>query len=241
MTWVVRALLSLCVMLAGCALLRAPAAKEEVLFGGTLQELVPHHHGDHFVYRVAGKHGNNPLQVEHLSQLDAAGEFILDLTVDGVPAGRQHLRDDGTSVLLISEGWMQQGVIVSYDPPLPGLAVPLTTATRRATAAVTMQDGRNGKVVARGRVEQTSTASRPAGDDTGVFAVRTVRAIQLTNSATRLAATTWIKPGIGEVRSDGVVDGGPRIRRELLCAIVDGTRMGDKCDQILSPAPENPQ
>ncbi|HUI26095.1 MAG TPA: hypothetical protein VL403_08415 [Candidatus Kryptonia bacterium] len=227
------------IAIAACSARRPATEPEEILFNGTLQELAPHHNGDHFIYRVTATGRDDSLQVEHLTALDAPGEFVVDMSENGTAIGRQHVRDDGAALLLMSEGLLAQDLIITYEQPLPSLAVPLATTPRRARSAVTFLRG-DGKVVAHGSVEQTVTAHRSTTGGAGaVFEVRTERTVVLLNRTMRLAVTTWLAPGMGEVRSEGSADGEPPVHRELLCAIIEGNRVGDKCDQIAPPQTEN--
>jgi hypothetical protein len=86
----------------------------------------------------------------------------------------------------------------------------------------------DGAVLATGRVEQTVTAHRGSSEaGATVLEIETKRTVTLPDRAMRLEATTWIQPGIGEVRSEGRTDGGPVTRRELICAIISGKQVGD--------------
>jgi hypothetical protein len=219
-----------CALLAGCAPRQpaAPAAPDVVLFSGTLQELAPHHDGDHFVYRTTSTGQPDRLSVEHLTVLDQPGEFAVNMTEDGVALGKIHLRDDGSSVTLISEGMLREGVLMLYEVPLPSLSVPLHSGESKATSPVTLSHLSDGKLLGYGQAEQTVTARRvtaSAGGDE--FEIHIERTIELPKGSMHLSVTTWITPGVGETRSQGNVDGGVTFRRELICATVGGKRVGD--------------
>jgi hypothetical protein len=231
----------LCLLVAACATKQPamPPVSEEVLFTGALADLAPLQNGNHFVYRATLKGGGTPLQVEHVSALETPGEFVVSTSEDGAAMGKIHLRVDGPRALMLSEGLAQDDLIVVYEQPLPSFAVPLTTTSLHSSSAVTLLRASTGTVTAHGHVEQTVTAHRAGPNAVGAaFTIYSERILQLPNRVMRLSATTWITPGIGEVRSEGSVDGTEMMRRELLCAIVAGKRVGDKCDQLGAKNPE---
>ena len=231
---------ALCLVMSGCTAqqVAAPPTVDEVLFTGTLQELAPHHSGDHFVYRATGVDGGDRLQVEHLSALDTAGEFLVNMSEDGIAIGGTHVRDDGAAVSVVSEAAPQQDAMLVYAEPLPSFVVPLPSRLPRATSSVTLLRVSDGTVLARGRAEQTMTARRVSPDASGAtFELHTERSVVLPNQVMHLSATTWIAPGIGEVRSEGRTNGGPLLRRTLLCAVIGGQRVGD-CAALTNAAKE---
>lgn len=234
------ATLIICITLAACSAQQsaAPPAPDEVLFTGTLQELTPHHSGDHFIYRATTNDRASSLQVEHISALDAPGEFTVSTTEDGSAISKLHMRIVDSEALLLSEGLERDGMVLVYEPPLHSFTVPLTTSTQHTTSPVTLMRVSDGKVVAHGEIEQTVAARRAAADADGAFVIYTDRMLQLPNRAWHLSAKTWIKPGIGEVRSEGAINGADVIRRSLLCAIVAGQRVGEHCDHLAADSLE---
>jgi hypothetical protein len=225
----------LAVLLVECAPHRTlEPDQSEVLFSGSLQELAPHHPGDHWVYRATGGGQDERLQVEHLSALPSPGEFTLDLREDGQAIGKAHLRETSNAMLLVSEGLLQQDLMLVYAEPLPTLCVPLRSRQPTVRSPVTLLRLSDGEVLAQGRAELTVTARRSDSANGERLEIRTERRVVMPGQAMHLDVTTWVTPGIGETRSRGFVDGGPSIERELVCSIIDGKRVGD-CTALLAP------
>ena len=224
-------------MLVGCAAMRpgAPA-----LLSDSVQALLPHADGDHFVYVweriVDGQRIAQGIQVEHVTVVTAA-EFEISMSEDGRPAGRVRLRDDGHAVWLLSEDDLTRGLGLSYDPPLLQFQAPVVAGEYRAAATATMTTLANSQVAGTVGVTQTITlSSAPAaraavGTFPKTVAVRAVRTLQLLQGDTELHSESILAPGIGEIRSEGSASGTPALRRELACAIIGGARLGD-CSKL---------
>jgi hypothetical protein len=224
---------ALWLLCAGCAL--SPGAKssrgEQTLFAGSLQELAPHHPGDRFLYRITGAGEHDGVYVEQLSATSEVNEIVAILTraQDSSPVVTTRLRNSGKAIAIVSEELSGlQDVGFAYAQPIPYLEVPLRTGVRKAASPVTMWRLSDGRGLADGQVEQTMTASRPAGDETsGDLQVHTERDLQFPGMAIYKRETAWFRPGIGEVRSESSTNGGPPVYQELICARIDGKQIGD--------------
>jgi hypothetical protein len=225
---------------AGCS---TDSSERQQLLASSLHEIVPHNNRDHLVYLVErpteqGAFKPSSLQVEHVTKLDVAGEFEVTLSEDGMKTGRAHIRDDGKTLWLVSEDDYTRGVSMSYDPPLPYLSVPLFTGAVHSTAQVTLRRLADGQSAGRMQVTQVTQASAaPAGRWlTGSYAggieLRTERTLQGPEGPFQLTSTMVLVPGIGEVKSEGIVNGTPATRRALACAIIANRSIGD-CSTLM--------
>jgi hypothetical protein len=220
-----------------CAAGRPRGAESSAPLATSLQELAPHADRDHFVYlftrRAEGQLVDDGIQVEHINALDASGEFEVTLTENGMGAGRVRIRDTGTAILLLAEDDLTRGIGLAYDPPLPFLAVPLFGGEQRATSTATATALADGQLIGSLNVTQVVHASvgPPVRSRLGNFertiALRTVRTLQGPEGNVELSSDGVVVPGIGEIRSDGVVQGAPTVHRELTCATVGGRAIGD--------------
>lgn len=227
------ALLSL-VVTSGCAA-GLPLTKEPL--ATSLRDLVPHNDRDHLVYLVErpSEQGFVPssLQVEHVTKLEAAGEYEVTLSEDGMGTGRVMIRDDGKSLVLVREDDYTRGVSMSYDPPLPYLSVPLYASKVDSVASVSIRKMSDGQATGRMQVTQVTEASAaPAGEWlTGMYGsgvqLQTERTLQTLEGPQKLTSTMVLVPGIGEVKSEGSVNGMMAMRRTLACAIIANRPIGD--------------
>src|ERR1041385_8651260 len=84
--------------MSGCGL----AQRQPIALATSLQALVPHADGDHFVYvfrrAFEGRFVDAGVQVEHVSAMHEADQFEVALSENGVGTGRVHLRDTGTAI-----------------------------------------------------------------------------------------------------------------------------------------------
>lgn len=201
----------------------------------SLQELAPHADGDHFVYvwsqALGGGSVRAGVQVEHLTARDN-GEFDVTLSEDGAVVGHTRFRDDGHTLLLLSES-LGRSMRVSYDPPLAQLETPVYAAEFRSAATATISTVAESKQLDTVPVTQlVETTAAPAvrsrlGDYTQGVQVRTVRTLQLPDGPIELSSTAVLVPGIGEIRSEGAATGAAPLVRELACATIGGRAIGD--------------
>ena len=201
----------------------------------SLQELAPHGDGDHFVYvwkqGLGGGSVRAGIQVEHMTSLDN-GEFDVTLSEDGVIVGHTRFRDDGHTLLLLSES-LGRGLRLSYDPPLPQLQTPLYAAQLRSAATATISTVAEGRQLDTLQVTQLveTTAARDVRSRLGDYAhavqVRTLRTLQFPDGPVELSSTAVLVPSIGEVRSEGAATGAAPLVRELACATIGGRAIGN--------------
>lgn len=220
--------------LLSCAACTSVARRPPQPLATSLQELVPHADGDHFVYvwKQAVNGGVRAgIHVEHMTTLDN-GEFDATLSEDGTVIGHTRFRDDGHALLLVSET-LGHDLRLSYDPPLPQLDMPLYAGESRATAIATVSAVDDDKQVDTLEVTQVVQASAahavhsPLGDFTHGVQVRTVRTLQFPDGPVELSSTAVLVPGIGEIRSEGAATGAPPLARELACATIGGRHIGN--------------
>jgi len=201
----------------------------------SLQELVPHGDRDHFVYlwrrTLDGKNVAAGIHVEHLTAL-GDGDFEVTLSEDGGAIGHSRFRDDGTSLLLLSEDLGPQ-LRLSYDPPLPQLAVPLYRGQQRSTAVATVSRSSDQQSVETLPVTQVTeaTVAPPVHAAIGEYAqaieIHSVRTLEFPHGPFELDTTAVLVPGIGEIRSRGKATGAAVLYRELACATIGGKRIGN--------------
>lgn len=224
-------------VLAALSLTACGAAQRRPIFERSLAELVPHNDRDHFVFLVERPTptGFRPaaLQVEHVTKLPAGNEFEVSLSEDGMATGRVILRDDGTTLWLVTEEDYTRGLRLSYDPPLPYVSVPLFAGESQfASSADLRQLGTNEAAGRLAVVQRTRTSAEPAGQwiagtYSGGVRLEVERTYHRPEGALQLTSTTVLVPGIGEVRSEGSAAGSPVMRRQLACAIVGNRHVGD--------------
>jgi hypothetical protein len=202
----------------------------------SVQELVPHGDGDHFVFiwqRIAdGKPIGNGIQVEHVTAVEG-GDFEITLSENTTGVGRVRIRDVGKSIVLLSEDDLTRGVHLQYDPPLPYLEGPVVTGEQRAASEAKITALSDGAPLGALRVAQVIQV-RPAGavrSQLGTFdravAVGTARTLQGPGGDVEMRTATLIVPGLGEIGSKGSVAGGPILQRELACALIGGRPIGN--------------
>jgi hypothetical protein len=221
--------------LSACALL--PAGRGRTRLATRLQDLMPLADRNHFVYvfvRIeGGQRIGDGIQVEHVSALVQPNEFEVLLSENGVAVERIHVRETGTAILLLAEDDLVRGVRMTYQPPLPYVEVPLYSGERQAatTAEVTrLVDGRPLGSLQVTQVEQARPGP-PLRSRLGAFphtiVLRMIRTLQDPGGTVRLSTTMVLVPGIGEVRSEGMLAGAPSLQRELACALLGTRRVGD--------------
>ncbi len=180
---------------------------------------------------MAGGSVRAGIQVEHLTGL-GNGEFEVTLSEDGVVIGQSRFRDDGHTLLLMSES-LGRSLRLSYDPPLPQLQTPLYAAQVRSAATATLSTVAEGKQLDTLQVTQLveTTAARPVRSQLGNYTqgvqVRTVRTLQFADAPVELNSTAVLVPHIGEIRSEGAATGTAPLVRELACATIGGRAIGN--------------
>ncbi len=217
--------------LSGCALFGPPRPLAD-----SVQELVPHSDGDHFVFiwqRTAnGKALSNGIQVEHVTAVEG-GDFEITLSENAIGVGRVRIRDVGKGIVLLSEDDLTRGIRLQYDPPLPYLDGPVVTGEQHATSEAKVTALSDGSPVGALRVAQVIQV-RPAGvvrSRLGAFdrvvAVDTARTLEGPAGDVKMRTAMLVAPGLGEIRSEGSVADEPLLHRELACALVSGRPIGD--------------
>jgi hypothetical protein len=220
-------------LFAGCAAHAPPAAdaRGEVLYDGTLQELVPHHDGDEFVYRISGTAAPDLIFVQRVSAPADGGDVLVTLSQDGrddAIAVATNLRDDGHTLWIVREELRQMDLVLVYTEPLPYLAVPVRAGVTETSSAVTLKRLSTGEVLGEGRAHQRLTIARgPAARGPDVIALGMERRLEMGNRTMNVKIGTWLKPGVGAIISEGANEGSPITRQELVCATVAGRRIGD--------------
>lgn len=202
---------------------------------------MPHGDRDHFVYVwerfVNGRRVGRGIQVEHVTAAPGANEFEVALSEDGTLAGRVRARDDESALSLLSEEDLAGGLRLSYDPPLRQLGLPLVIGEQSATSTTTITRLSDGEVLGTVPVTQVVRVSAMAavnwmnsGPRPAVL-LRTVRTVQFPEGGKELSTDMLLVEGIGEVRSEGKASDMPLLRRQLVCAWIDGRSFGD-CSKL---------
>jgi hypothetical protein len=227
----------LCGLLGLCACGFLKSTPASVQLAASAQSLVPHADRDHFVYLWQRREDDRPvaagIQVEHVTALSTAGEFEMIISEDGIASGRVRIRDDGTSIVLLSEDDLSRGVRLVYEPPLPYLTSPVMSGETRASVIghVTALD--SGESMGSLRITQVTRIAPAApinsrlGNYPQPVSVQMSRTVQSGDVVVDVSFTTVLAPGIGEVRSETRAATMPVLQRELACAIIGGRSVGD--------------
>lgn len=225
--------------LPGCAMVGSPQP-----LVASVQELVPHGDGDHFVFlwqRMAdGKPVGSGIQVEHVTAVEG-GDFEITLSENAIGVGRVRIRDVGKGLVLLSEDDLTRGVRLQYDPPLPYLEGPVMAGEQRATSEAKITTLSDGSPVGALHVAQVihvrsaGTVRSPLGAFDRAVAVDTARTLQGPSGDLQMRTAMLMVPGLGEVRSEGRVTDEPTLHRELACALIGGSPVGDchRLNQIM--------
>lgn len=220
-----------CLALAACAARTSePAGSGEVLFAGSLQELLPHHDGDEFVYRISGTGVPDAIVVQRIVAAGNGGKVVATIgkqEPSGTVMVASDLRDDGSTLWVEREEMRAMDLVLLYAEPLPYLNVPLRAGVTESGSAVTLQRLSTGEVVAKGRsLQRISVTRAPAEAGPDVLAVGVERNLDLGDSKMQTRSGTWLKPGIGAVLSESTSEGGPITRQQLVCARIEGKEIG---------------
>lgn len=235
-----RALPSICLLAlvlgAGCAL---PKRSGDVL-APTLSGLMPHGDRDHFVYvseRAIGDQApETNLTVEHVSALEAPGEFEVTESKDGVRVGNAHWLADEHGISLVSEDVDGLGVHLAYDPPLLLFPQPLLVGEHQAFAtgaATRLEDGKPvGKFKASVVVRSTAARSHHPLVSGPAVQFEVTRSLQGPNGALVMHVDSLNAEGVGELESIASLEGAPFVvRRSLVCGFIQGRPVG-RCDEL---------
>lgn len=200
----------------------------ERLFQGALQGLIPHAPGDRFVYKVTGGATGDRTLTGVISSSDRPDEVFFTILRGDLVVSRSRFRDDGTTLSLLSELGPQQNMAVSYQDPLPMARTPLDAGEHTFSTGVKLLRLPRVEVMAEGQIEQTTLVERGERfEETGEVVVRMKRRMTLPGRVVESRTVTWIVPGQGWVKSKLKIGDGPEELRELVCVMVDGTRIGD--------------
>lgn len=221
---------------AGCA---APKRPGQVL-SAHVAELMPHGDRDHFVYlsekSMADRPPETSLAVEHVSTLEAPGEFQITESTDGVRVGDSHWLSDDHGLSLLSEEVEGLGVRLAYDPPLLLIPQPLLVGEHRASstgAATRLDDGTPvGLFRASVVVKSKSTRSHNPIAKGDAVQFEMTRSLEGPNGALVIHVDSLNAAGIGELESVAALEGAPLVvRRSLLCGLIQGHAVGH-CDEL---------
>jgi hypothetical protein len=208
----------------------------DVLFSGTLQELVPYNDGDELVFLLLGAGSLDGVYVQRVA-VPHPGEITVTLTRENLAIGQISLHSDGTTLFVTREETAGNGVALQYDDPLPYISVPLRTGITEASSAVALRRLTTGETLARGHIEQRlNVLSAPATPPRILFEVRNERHLTLGDRSTIGRTTSWLQPGLGTVLSETLSETGTVTRQQLLCAIIAGQQIGD-CDAAKQTRP----
>jgi hypothetical protein len=225
----------LAVLAAGCASKKpadaqrsAPHPTAGVLFDGTIQDLLPLHAGDRFVYRTSDPSGEEQLLTTRVAATEKPNEFVATVSKGDLVLTQMHLRDDGRRLTTLAELAPPRNAILVYGDPLPIATVPLLAEEQRFESSVKLMRLSDGQLIAEGKVEQSMSARLASEPEAkGQLVIRYERAMTLPSGTMRSVSEMWIEPGVGEMRSETTIAGAPSQHRELVCAVIAGKRVGE--------------
>jgi hypothetical protein len=213
----------------------ASTSDSAVLFAGPLQELVPHHDGDEYMYRVRAAGFPDSIVVQRVT-VPRPGEIVVTLTKDNLALTQSYLRADAASLALVREELATNGISLTYEEPLPYVAVPLLQGTTESHSPVVLRRLATGEILAKGSAEQRLTIERaPATPPLVLFALISDRRVTFGDRTIVAHTTTWMSPGVGPMLAE-VVSGGMPSRQELLCAFIEGKQIGTCPSGTTAPA-----
>lgn len=229
MTTPLRLLLGLALLLSACTTARAPepAAGGDVLFAGPVDSLAPFRHGNRYTYLVTSE-GEEDREVE--SRCSVAGDRIfITVTQEDTVLARTEMLLDTERLLMVSEVSPQHDIAFTYDPPLPVLSTPLRPGIQRASSKLRAWRPSDGSEIAKGTVELSWSAHpAPAEMTDAALEIRTVKKINLDDGKqVKVASKRWLAPGVGEISSTGSAGEGRVEFRELKCAQIGSTALGE--------------
>jgi hypothetical protein len=218
---------ALCTLLAGCTARKGAETATDVLFDGTLAELVPHHDGDEFIFRYSGGGTDNGFYVQNVSVSGGGREIETSLSANGTLLSRTTFLAQGSTLAITREEFRTADLVLVYGEPMPAFSVPLRSGMTHTRTPVTLQRLSSGETLAEGEAVQRITVSRgPVETGLDTYALLTERRLQLGTRLMQMRSASLLKPGLGAVMSEGSADGGPVSRQELVCATIAGRRIG---------------
>ena len=208
----------------GTPLALGTATPSGLLFGGTVEELVPHGLGDNLIYRVTWS-GQNGMTTETRAVVDQLGAVFVVATREGSKREEEELVDRGDELVLRATDDLDDNVETRCSPSLVQLETPLFAGDEFSTASqCTLRTIPGGVFL--GSVPQSNTVvaedlvaslSVPAGTYENV--VRLTSTFKFQGGVE--VNETWLAPGIGIVRQLQVTDI-VTITRELTDGAVGG-------------------
>jgi hypothetical protein len=199
------------------------------VFAGQISELMPLHDGDTFLYLASGGARGERLELSRVAAMPQAGDLMVTVTSGEVIVARLHLRQTADVISVVGELDAASNVGLIYASPLPWLTKPVSTAERRARSAVDVFRPSDGFRLDSGEVEMIVASGRDPSSGDIVLRIR--RRLTLSERKIQIDETRWLRPGVGEVRSEGGVNGVIAERRELVCAKVGGKQVGTCLEQ----------
>jgi hypothetical protein len=205
-------------LLAGCSAHGSVAGSGTVLYEGGIQQLVPLHAGDWFLYNVVTGTRGPHFERSDLSATARKDELLLTVHEGDAEVADIQLRIDGDAVRVVSERDLSQNIGAIYATPLPLFSVPVR---EHAQAESTVQIVRlsDGVEIDHGHVELTITNMRDPAS--GIIVSQVDRRLVVTGGDLPASHRMWIRPGVGQIGTESASE-----RRELVCAMIGGTAMG---------------
>jgi hypothetical protein len=207
--------------LAACSTRQGSGAK---VFDGQIAELMPLHDGDTFLYLASGGPRGERLELARVAAMPQAGDLMVTVTSGEVVVSGLHLRQSADALSVVGEADVAGNVGVLYASPLPLLTRPLTAGERRAKSPLDVFRPSDGFRLDKGEVEMIVSSARDPS--TSEIVIRTRRRLILTERQIVIEERRWLRPGVGEVRSEAGINGVITERRELVCAKVGGKQVG---------------
>jgi hypothetical protein len=209
--------------LAACSARQGGHGSGAVLFDGRVDQLLPLHAGDSFLYRASGGRRGERLAWSRVTAMEQAGDLVVSVTEGETAVSYTHLRLQADAVALVGELDVAGDLGIRYATPPPLVATPLRDGEQHVRSAIEVFRASDGLRLGDGAVDVTLSSSRDAGGD---FAVHVRRHLSLPDRDVTIDETRWLRPGVGEVRSEAGVNGVVVDRRELVCAVIAGKQVG---------------
>lgn len=203
-------------------------AKGDVVFDGGVQDLFPCHDGDVIAYRVSGGPRSGEIMLSRIFALPKAGEFRISNSFGDTVSEGLHLRVDGGDVLILSQVDAEQDFGVTYARPLPLLSFPLRAGITRFSTPVRIWRPSSGRTMGAGEVSIDLSIKEDSleGYDR-IYAATQAGAFKMLSQSVAVESTTWLAPGLGEVRGERVQEGSDTETFTLVCARIAGKDLVD--------------
>lgn len=203
-------------------------AEGAVIFDGDVQELFPCHDGDVVAYRVDGGPRAGQIMISRVFALPRAGDFRIANSFGETLAEGLHLRLEGGEVLLLSQVDAEQDFGITYARPLPLLSFPLRAGITLFRTPVRIWRPSNGRTMGQGEVsvELSFREDSIEGHDR-VYAATQAGSFKLLNQSVAVQSTSWLAPGLGEVRGERVQEGAETETFTMVCARISGREVVD--------------